>query len=88
MELMIGVPFILASAWVASMLFRVVPPVSYTHLDVYKRQSRYPAGTEDCDSSMAVFLASPGTLSSLFGATYIPVSYTHLKRRQNSSTGV
>ena len=32
MELMIGVPFILASAWVASMLFRVVPQSGYSFI--------------------------------------------------------
>ena len=58
----------------------VVIPVSYTHLDVYKRQSRI--GATIALGFVLFFVAVPSGLSGVVwaatGAAGIPVSYTHL----------
>ena len=50
-----------------------IRPVSYTHLDVYKRQSSPLA------SDSAVSLLEAGSESASISADVIPVSYTHLE---------
>ena len=59
-------------------------PVSYTHLDVYKRQAvtlRRPSDTMTSASSVAVVVPSPATSLVLVETSFTswaPVSYTHL----------
>ena len=63
----------------SSKIFLTVGSVSYTHLDVYKRQTLDRMATKDPEHV--------NTFLSLAGICYMPVSYTHLDvyKRQTHS---
>ena len=52
-------------------------PVSYTHLDVYKRQARIAEITEE--DTVLIIGAGPTGICTLLCS--MPVSYTHLQSR-------
>ena len=53
-------------------------PVSYTHLDVYKRQSRFSAIVCDGESQLYIFNIGRGNVCACHADSFGPVSYTHL----------
>ena len=58
-----------------------VRPVSYTHLDVYKRQLLYRVSYYGARINVEMFHAiSDGNGGMVFLKTLVPVSYTHLQQ--------
>ena len=64
--------------YITTKALRTLIPVSYTHLDVYKRQQKTEAENLEIVQMVRALRMTPAQLSAMLSGGTIPVSYTHL----------
>ena len=66
------------SMYLICLFFKKDIAVSYTHLDVYKRQLHYQWAKQALEADKHILVEKPATTSLTATADLIAVSYTHL----------